>query len=220
MERQHLSLLTGLTRLHFEAEGQSAVGSALQPLAHLQDLRIAVHHRHELFLVLHPTVEYGALAQLTTLTSLELSNLAAYSFTRMPGIDWTDQPPPAETAARLLAALPALRRLVLRIAFCRMPGAEAGPEDAMAAPLVLPDGRRFAASLQRVPVQRPGQRRPAEWYAAWWVPEVQDMVAGRLGQDCIPLQTLRRHLHETSGWVGLNSANCQTYDVLARWEAC
>eukprot|EP00887_Chlorella_sp_A99_P007259 scaffold2.g7259.t1 len=213
-EREQLSWLTSLTRLHFEAIGEGAVGASLLPLApRLRDLRVALHHRREMFLVLHPRVDYAALAQLSSLEVLELSNIAAYSYERMPEVDWSDEPPPAERGAALLAALPALQRLALRCAFCRMPGP---PPEGRA--LELADGRRFAGSVERVPVQRPGHRRPAEWYEAWWQADVQAALASCLGPDCSSLRLLREQVHEMSGWSLIRQSVCKTYDVLATWE--
>lgn len=49
------------------------MGSNLLALgASLKRLRVEVHHRRECFLVMHPALEWDALARLTSLTSLEV----------------------------------------------------------------------------------------------------------------------------------------------------
>ncbi len=71
--RQALPLLTSLTSLSFGAVGSGAVGANLLPLAGtLRSLRVALYHKREHFLVLHPAVEWAALAQLRGLTSLQV----------------------------------------------------------------------------------------------------------------------------------------------------
>ena len=61
-----------------QSSAAAGAGVNLLPLAaSLRSLRIALHHRREHFLVLHPAVEWAALAQMGRLTSLEVLNWAA-----------------------------------------------------------------------------------------------------------------------------------------------
>ena len=70
-------MLTGLTRLAFQVlSDQGGVGASLAPLRRLADLQLALHHRVEGMLVMHPTVDWGALGTLTSLTRLEVRHLA------------------------------------------------------------------------------------------------------------------------------------------------
>lgn len=219
--REQLSALAGLTRLAFEAAGEGAVGAsllaALAPT--LRRLSIALHLRKEMFIVLHPQVRFDLLAQLTRLESLEISNLAAYTWARDPGV-WSDEPPPTELALSLLESLPALRSLRLRAAFCRLlpEAADTDGEGGALPPVALADGRVYEPTLARVPVRRPGHRRPADWYGAWWQPDVQAALASSLGEGCASLALLREHVTEASGWVLLDRHSSKTYDALGCWQ--
>ena len=73
LARENLSLLTSLTSLSFGAAGSGAIGAGLLPLKDsLVDLRVSLHHERDHFLVLHPAVEWGCLAQLYRLTALQV----------------------------------------------------------------------------------------------------------------------------------------------------
>jgi hypothetical protein len=113
-DRDALAALTGLTRLAFMAAGSRAVGPSLAPLKRLRRLRIALAHTHEHFLVLHPLVDWDALARLTSLHSLAIDHLAANVLFSMPEVTWSSEVPAAQRADQLLGALPRLAELQLR----------------------------------------------------------------------------------------------------------
>lgn len=206
--RQALPKLTTLTSLAFGAEGSGAVGGSLAALPRLQRLCIELHHRREHFLVLHPAVEWQALAQLQALTSLEVLNWAAGRHNAAPLLSaplyiWADQGAVEEHAGVLLAGLPMLSSLRVTAAYCRLEkrqgpeagavGAQGGASDGAAgsgvhshgdedgSSRVVCDGRERWWQLreQRIPVDRPGSRRGEEWYGAWWHRDVQHSLEVR-----------------------------------------
>lgn len=113
-DRQALSSLTGLTRLAFTAAGRGAVGPSLRPLARLRDLTLRLWHVHEHFLVLHPRLDWAALASLAVLRRLEICHLAANTFFSAPEVTWLDEAPAAHQADLLLGALPEVEQLEMR----------------------------------------------------------------------------------------------------------
>ncbi|GAB4818815.1 hypothetical protein N2152v2_005861 [Parachlorella kessleri] len=124
--RQDLSLLTSLTRLSFGAAGSGAIGASLLPLKDsLVSLRVSLHHVRDHFLVLHPAVEWGCLAQLHRLTSLQVLNWAAGRHNAAPLLSaplyvWADQTAAEQHAQVLLDGLPQLHSLRLTAAYCRL----------------------------------------------------------------------------------------------------
>lgn len=123
--RQALGLLAGLTALRFGAAGTGAVGANLLPLTSLRRLRVELHHKREHFLVLHPRVEWAALAKLQGVTALEVLSWAAGRHNAAPALNapefiWADQSAAEQHAHVLLAGLPELRRLRITAAFCRL----------------------------------------------------------------------------------------------------
>ena len=115
-ERSALSLLTSLTRLSFGARGKGAVGASLAPLARLQDLSIALCHRHEHFIVLHPAVDWASLRALPALARLRLQHLAAFTFLAAPEQVWSDEALISAQADALLAASASIQYVELRCA--------------------------------------------------------------------------------------------------------
>lgn len=113
-EREALSRLTGLTRLAFTAGGRGAVGPSLRPLARLQHLTLRLWHVHEHFLVLHPRLDWAALAALASLRRLEVCHLAANTFFAAPEVTWLDEAPAAHQADVLVGTLPDIEQLVMR----------------------------------------------------------------------------------------------------------
>ena len=89
----------------------------------------------------------------------------------------------------LLAGLPALQRLHITAAYCRLEGqgeggsaaggqgpegAAAQEEDEGGSGEAFSDaqGRRWVRRQRRVPVERPGSKRSESWHDAWWQPDV------------------------------------------------